>query len=88
MPKYLLGPHVVALSIMYKQLLMYTGNSTDLHTQKAYTHTGSSSPQSPMLSASCIYAFCLRIAIRQPMRTPWCTHTGVIAYMHELPTIG
>ncbi len=28
----------------------------------------------------CIYAFCLRIAIRQPMRTPWYTHTGLIAY--------
>ncbi len=25
-----------------------------------------------------IYAFCLRIAIRQPMRTPSCTHTGLI----------
>ena len=30
------------------------------------------------------YAFCLRIAIRQPMRAPWCKHTGLIAYMHEM----
>ncbi len=57
---------------------------TGLHTQKAYTHGGTSSPRILLLYlilCSCIYAFCLRIAIRQPMRTPWCMH--IIAYKHE-----
>ncbi len=36
-------------------------------------------PSNSYVICSCIYAFCLRIAIRQPMRTPWCTHTGLIA---------
>ena len=30
----------------------------------------------------------LGLRIRQPMRTPWYTHTGLIAYMYELPTKG
>ncbi len=38
---------------------------------KVYTHTGTSSPQILSLSAHAYnYAFCHRIAIRQPMRTP------------------
>ncbi len=56
---------------------------TGLHTQKAYTHTGTTSFRIILLSAHA-YAFFLRIAIRQPMRT----HTGLIAYMHEWPTKG
>ncbi len=37
-------------------------------------------PSNSFVICSCIYVFCLRIAIRQPMCTPWRTHTGLIAY--------
>ena len=52
-----------------------------LHTQKAYTHTDLQvlPPSNSFVICSFIYiyAFGLRIAIRQPMRMrlSWCTHT-------------
>ncbi len=43
-------------------------------------------PSNSFVICLCIYAFCLRIAIGQPMHTSWCAHTGLIAYIHEKQT--
>ncbi len=61
--------------------------TTGLHTQKAYTHTGTSSPQILLLSAHPYMHFAWELQLDANAYTMVYAYLiGLIAYMHEWPT--
>ncbi len=56
--------------ICTKRRNVFDKSQSHMYTQKAHTHSGTTSMQILFVTCPCISAFCLRIAVGHPMSTP------------------